>query len=102
MTLRQVLDAGRIDEPRRYFQAISRTIDNPWDIAVGGDLAFPAVAGKRTPKVRMVNAYLPRVCAAAEHDDVLAKALTLVFGLKAQPQGLMRPDRMVRVLRGQA
>jgi 2-polyprenyl-6-methoxyphenol hydroxylase-like FAD-dependent oxidoreductase len=100
MTLRQALEAGTIDQPRRYFKAIARTINNPWDIAVGGDLAFPVVAGKRTSKVRMVNAYLPRVCAAAEHDDVLAKALTMVFGLKDQPQGLMRPDRMLRVLRG--
>lgn len=100
MTLRQALKAGTIDQPRRYFKAIARTVNNPWDIAVGGDLAFPAVAGKRTPKVRMVNAYLPRVCAVAEHDDVLAKALTMVFGLKDQPQGLMRPDRMLRVLRG--
>jgi 2-polyprenyl-6-methoxyphenol hydroxylase-like FAD-dependent oxidoreductase len=99
MTLRQVLATGGIEQPRRYFKAIARTIDIPWDIAVGADLAFPAVTGKRTAKVRMINAYLPRVCAAAEHDPDLAKALTLVFGLKARPQALMRPDRMVRVLR---
>jgi hypothetical protein len=48
----------------------------------------------------MINAYLPRVCAAAERDEVLAKVLAMVFGLKAKPQGIMRPDRMVRVLRG--
>ena len=100
MTLRRVLEAGTIDQPRRYFKAIARTINNPWDIAVGGDLAFPAVAGKRTAKVRMINAYLPRMCAAAERDEVLAKTLALVFGLMAKPQGIMRPDRMVRVLRG--
>ncbi len=98
MALRQVLDAGAIGQPRRYFKAIARTIDNPWDIAVGGDLAFPAVEGKRTAKVRMINAYLPRMCAAAEKDPSLAKALIRVFGLKDQPQGLMRPDRALRVL----
>jgi hypothetical protein len=62
-------------------------------------LAFPAVEGKRTAKVRMVNAYLPSLCAAAEKDPELAKALIRVFGLKDQPQGLMRPDRALRVIR---
>jgi 2-polyprenyl-6-methoxyphenol hydroxylase-like FAD-dependent oxidoreductase len=98
MTLRQALETGSIGEPHRYFKAIARTIDNPWDIAVGGDLAFPQVAGKRPAKVRLVNAYLPKVCAVAEYDGEVAKSLMLVFGLKEQPQGLMRPDRMLRVL----
>lgn len=38
MTPDKVLRAGRIDQPRRYFKEIAATIDNPWDIAVGGDL----------------------------------------------------------------
>jgi hypothetical protein len=66
---------------------------------VGGDLAFPEVAGTRTAKVRMINAYLPRVFAAEEQDGELAKALTEVLGMRAQPQGLMRPDRVLRVMR---
>jgi len=99
VALRQVLEAGGIDQPRRYFKAIARTINNPWDIAVGGDLAFPNVEGKRTAKVRIINWYLPTMAAAAEHDHWLAKSIMLVFGLKDQPQGLMRPDRVVRVLR---
>jgi hypothetical protein len=49
---------------------------------------------------RLINAYLPRMGAAAERDGTLAKSLTLVFGLKNQPQGLLRPDRMLRVLLG--
>ena len=100
LTLRQVLQAGMIDQPLRYFKAIARTINNPWDIAVGADLAFPGVEGKRPAMVRMINSYMPRLCAAAEHDRKLAKALILVFGLKDSPQGLMRPDRMLRVLTG--
>lgn len=98
--MRQAIEAGAIDQPRTYFKAISCTINNPWDIAVGADLAFPGVEGKRTAKVRMVNAYMPRMAAAAEHDYELAKSLLLVFGLKDSPQGLLRPDRAIRVLRG--
>ena len=48
LTLGQVLAAGKIGEPRRYLKAIARTIDNPWDIAVCGDLAFPAGAPPRS------------------------------------------------------
>jgi hypothetical protein len=50
--------------------------------------------------VRLVNAYLPRVHAAAAHDAALAASLVRVIGLKDGPEGLLRPDRMLRVLRG--
>lgn len=100
LTLRQALQDGTIEQPRRYFKAIALTIDIAWDTAVGGDLAFPEVEGTRTAKVRMINAYLPRVFAAAEQDGELSKALIEVMGMRAQPQGLMRPDRVLRVLHG--
>src|SRR5206468_5202893 len=85
---------------RRYFRAIAAAIDVPWDIAVGADLAFPHVPGKRPPRVRLVNAYLPRLHAAAAHDEALAASLVRVIGLKDRPQSLLRPDRVLRVLRG--
>ncbi|HLJ98358.1 MAG TPA: FAD-dependent monooxygenase [Streptosporangiaceae bacterium] len=100
MTLRSLLVRDAVPAARRYFRAISAAIDVAWDIAVGSDLAFPQVPGKRTAKVRLVNAYLPRLHAAAEHDQALATALIRVIGLKDRPEGLLRPDRMLRVLRG--
>lgn len=100
LALRRLLAAGVASDPRRYFKAISRTVDVPWDIAVGADLAFPGVSGKRTAKVRLVNAYLPRVCAAAETDGALAGSVIRVVGLKDRPEGLLRPDRALRTLRG--
>jgi len=42
--------------PQRFYRRAARIIDIPWDIAVGGDLAFPFVAGRRTLKVRVLNA----------------------------------------------
>ena len=50
-------------------------------------------------KVRLVNAYMPRLHAAAAHDQALAAALVRVIGLKDRPEGLLRPDRVLRVLR---
>jgi hypothetical protein len=100
MILRGLLARHAVPDARRYFRAITAAINVPWDIAVGGDLAFPQVPGKRPAKVRLVNAYMPRLHAAAAHDDALAAALVRVIGLKDRPEGLLRPDRMLRVLRG--
>jgi hypothetical protein len=64
---------------------------------VGADLGFPGVPGTRTAKVRLVNAYLPRLPAAAVHDVTLGAAFTRVVGLSEAPEALLRPDRMLRV-----
>jgi 2-polyprenyl-6-methoxyphenol hydroxylase-like FAD-dependent oxidoreductase len=100
MTLRGLLARHAVPDARRYFRAITATIDVAWEIAVGADLAFPQVPGKRSAKVRLVNAYMPRLHAAAAHDQALAASLVRVIGLKDRPEGLLRPDRMLRVLRG--
>ena len=99
-TLRRLLARDARPDARRYFRAIAAAIDVPWDIAVGSDLAFPQVPGKRSAKVRLVNAYLPRLHAAAAHDGALAASMVRVIGLKDRPEGLLRPDRVLRVLLG--
>jgi hypothetical protein len=43
---------------------------------------------------------MARLHAAAAHDEALAAALVRVIGLKDRPEGLLRPDRVLRVLRG--
>jgi 2-polyprenyl-6-methoxyphenol hydroxylase-like FAD-dependent oxidoreductase len=98
MALRKLLAAGRIPTARRYFRALAPVIDVPWDIAVGGDLAYPSVPGKRTAKIRLVNAYLARLQAAAVVDPSLAEAFVRVVGMIDRPERLLRPDRGARVL----
>ncbi len=100
LALRRYIAASIADTPSRFFKDIAAVIDNPWDIAVGADLAFPQVPGSRSAKVRFVNAYLPRLHAAAVDDGELALSMIKVIGLKSWPAGLLRPDRMLRVLRG--
>ena len=79
LALRQLL-AGGVSQPRRYFRDIARLVDVAWDMAVGGDLAFPQVPGPRPAKVRLVNAYLARLQAAAASDASLATAFIRVVG----------------------
>jgi len=73
-------------------------IDPAWDMTIGADLANPGVVGRRTPAVRLANAYLPRLHAAAATDPALTVAFARVAGLTDPPQALMRPDRLLRVL----
>jgi hypothetical protein len=100
LALRRYLERGTQPQPRRWFRDLARVVDVPWDMAAGGDLAFPGVPGRRTPKGRLVNAYITRLHAAAAHDASLAGDFIRVAGLVAFPQSLLRPDVAVRVLRG--
>ncbi|MEU9885848.1 FAD-binding monooxygenase [Sphaerisporangium sp. NPDC051011] len=98
-TLRRLLSGGRAPGWKAYFKAVAKVVDVPWGIATGTDLAFPGVRGRRTPKVRLVNAYLPRLHAAAVVDSSLSSAFVRVTGLLDRPEGLLRPDRLLKVLR---
>ena len=100
LTLRRHLERGAEPQSRRFFGDLARVVDVPWDIAVGGDLAVPGVQGRRTLKVRLVNAYIARLHGAAEHDASLASVFVRVAGLVAPPQSLLRPNVAVRVLWG--
>jgi 2-polyprenyl-6-methoxyphenol hydroxylase-like FAD-dependent oxidoreductase len=99
LALRRHLEHGVQPQPRRLFRDLARVVDAPWEMAAGGDLAFPGVQGRRTPKTRLLGAYLARFHAAAAHDASLASAFVRVAGLVAPPQSLLRPRVAVRVLR---
>jgi hypothetical protein len=78
---------------------IARVVDVPWDMAAGGDLAFPGVEGRRTPKVLVGNAYVALLHAAAERDSVLGTAFLRAAGMVDRPERLFRPGVVLRVLR---
>jgi 2-polyprenyl-6-methoxyphenol hydroxylase-like FAD-dependent oxidoreductase len=97
VALRRILTRTPQPAPHHYFRLIAKTIDPPWDIAAGADLAFPDVPGTRTAKTQLVNAYMPRLLAAAAHNATLSVAFARVQGLIDRPEGLLRPDRVLRV-----
>lgn len=97
LALRRLLARNPDPAPDRYFRAIAKEIEIPWGIAVSADLAFPGVPGTRTRKIRMINAFLPRLYAAAASDVTLGAAFLRVIGLLARPEGLLRPDRLLRM-----
>jgi 2-polyprenyl-6-methoxyphenol hydroxylase-like FAD-dependent oxidoreductase len=99
LTLRRHLESGAQPSPRHWFRDLARVVDVPWDMASGGDLAFPGVPGRRTPKVRFMNAYLDRLLAGAAHDDRLSRGFIRVAGLVDPPHTLLTPGVVGRVLR---
>ncbi|MDX6741635.1 FAD-dependent oxidoreductase [Actinocorallia sp. A-T 12471] len=99
LKLREHLLAGSAPDPRAFFGDIAKVIDVAWDASAGGDLAFPEVEGDRTAKVRMINAYIGRVQAAATRDGAVTRAFMRVAGLVDPPQSIMAPGMLLRVLR---
>ncbi len=102
LLLRRLLAAGTSGDQlaRRFFAGAAKVIDGPWSIAVGTDLRFPEVSGRRSPKVRFVNAYVHRLHVAAVADAVLGAAFLRVLNLVDAPTRLLKPAIVLRVLRG--
>ncbi|MFD2091875.1 FAD-dependent oxidoreductase [Blastococcus deserti] len=90
------------DLARRFLRRAARIVDIPWGIAGGGDLRLPGVPGRRPIKVRVINAYVARVQAAAAVDAEVGRAFLRVANTVDQPQALLRPAIALRVLRATA
>jgi 2-polyprenyl-6-methoxyphenol hydroxylase-like FAD-dependent oxidoreductase len=98
LELRQCLADGRAGLARRYFTAVDRIVHGAWRMGIGSDLTLPEVEGKRTPGIRLLNAYMDRLLAAAEHDPVVARRFGRVIGLLDGPASLTHPAILRRVL----
>lgn len=97
LTLRSHLVRG-VPEPLPFLRDIAKVIDVPWDISAGGDLSFPQVEGERPAQVKVGNAYMAKVQAAATRDPAVLTGFMRMVGLLDPPQALMRPKMMLRVL----
>jgi 2-polyprenyl-6-methoxyphenol hydroxylase-like FAD-dependent oxidoreductase len=97
--LRDCLRGGTHRLAARFFPAAAKIVDRAWDISVISDLQLPEVAGRRTLKVHLVNAYLPHVHAAAAVDARVGAAFLRVFNLFDPPPRLLSPTLVWRVLR---
>jgi hypothetical protein len=98
LALRDQLRRRRPPHPATFHRHLARIVDAPWELAVGGDLAFPGVEGRRTPRTRLLGAYIERLHAAAATDAELAAAFLRVAALVDPPTALMAPRIALRVL----
>ena len=98
--LQRCLELGDHALARRFFGSAGKVIDQAWDLAVGGDLALPEVAGPRPLTLRLTNAYLERLLTAAERDPLVAGTYNQVGDLLARPESVLHPRVLWRVFRG--
>jgi 2-polyprenyl-6-methoxyphenol hydroxylase-like FAD-dependent oxidoreductase len=97
LALRSVLARGLEGIRQPFFRAAAKAIDNPWQIAVGADLAIPTVQGERTLVKRLVNAYMRALFRAAERDAVVTTAFRSVTHMMKSPAALFAPKILARV-----
>jgi 2-polyprenyl-6-methoxyphenol hydroxylase-like FAD-dependent oxidoreductase len=102
LALRDSIRQGPDGLARRYFSAAACVTDDPWQMAIGADLALPEVDGERPLRVRMMNAYAARIHAAAATDDAVARQFMRVTSLLDPPSRMLRPGFLWRVLRRRA
>lgn len=98
LALRQALATSRTKLHRHFFASCAETIDTPWQIAAGSDLAIPGVHGEASLSTRIVNRYLHRLFHAAQYDSAVALAFVRVVQMIASPASLFRPATVLRVL----
>jgi 2-polyprenyl-6-methoxyphenol hydroxylase-like FAD-dependent oxidoreductase len=99
MILRDCLIRGDAGLPGRFHRAAAKTIRVAWQTAVGSDLALPEVPGRRTASIRITNAALERVLAAAESDPVVVQDFLSVTGMLEPPGRMLHPSFVFRVAR---
>lgn len=100
MVLQRCLQAGEAELAQRFFAEAAKLVDIPWAIAVGGDLRYPEVEGKRSALKPVIDWYMTRLHRAARHDPAVVKAFGKVANLVAPPSSLLQPRVAWRVLLG--
>jgi 2-polyprenyl-6-methoxyphenol hydroxylase-like FAD-dependent oxidoreductase len=92
--------APSVDEEgfeRRFFDAAASIVDVAWNVAAGRSFLYSGVTGRPTLKMRLANAYLPRVIRRAHDDVAVATALLRTLHFLAPPESLFAPAIMRRV-----
>jgi len=98
--LREELTENNERFAMRFFEKASVIIDNPWDIAVGGDLRMPETKAPRSLGARLINGYVAILHRHAHRDAEAASVFLRVAQLLDAPSALMSPKIALRVLFG--
>src|SRR5262249_3688421 len=99
VTLRDCLRRSDKDLARRFFRSSAKAIRIAWQSSAGSDLALPEVEGTVPLSIRLSNAYLDRVLAAAESDQIVMLRFLRVIGMIDPPTRLLTPSFVLRTLR---
>lgn len=96
VALRACLRRGDAVLPRRYFRASAKPIGVAWQMVASLDLAFPAVAGRRSRWLRVATRLVDWALTASESDPVVAVRFFRVNSLIDHPIRLLHPAFVCR------
>jgi 2-polyprenyl-6-methoxyphenol hydroxylase-like FAD-dependent oxidoreductase len=97
VSLLECLEEGDGALARRFFARSAHAVGDAWGLSTTSDLALPEVPGRRSPGVRMLNAYLARLRMTASRDPAVAGSFAAVVGMLAPPRSLTAPRILARV-----
>ncbi|WP_253851607.1 NAD(P)/FAD-dependent oxidoreductase [Mycobacterium sp. 1423905.2] len=97
LILRTCLHQGAENLPRRFFGLAAREIGVAWQTAVSSDLALPQIPGKRTASVRLRNALVDRMVAAAQTDPAMVQRFLQMMNMVGPRAELFRPSTLLRM-----
>jgi 2-polyprenyl-6-methoxyphenol hydroxylase-like FAD-dependent oxidoreductase len=94
------LESGRTGRglEAEFQRRAARIVDVAWNASVGRTFLYEGVRGKPSLAMRLGNAYLPRVVAAAHRDPELAARFLRTLHFVAPPSSLFSPRVLWRVL----
>jgi 2-polyprenyl-6-methoxyphenol hydroxylase-like FAD-dependent oxidoreductase len=84
---------------RVFLRRAEPIVDAAWTTSAGRAFLYPGVLGRPTLKMRIANAYLPRIIARAQTDVNVARAFLEVLQLLEPPGRLFAPDVLQRLIR---
>jgi 2-polyprenyl-6-methoxyphenol hydroxylase-like FAD-dependent oxidoreductase len=84
---------------KHFFRNAGKVIDNPWSVAVGGDLKMPETIGPRSRAVDFINWYLTKLHKTAHTDATATHAFLRVAQLIDPPPAIFAPKIAFRVLK---
>ena len=83
---------------KAFLNQAAPIVDVAWTASAGRTFLYPGVVGRPTLRMRLSNAYLPRVVARAHEDAEVATALLKVMNFLAPPTSLFAPSVIRRLL----
>lgn len=89
---------GRADLALRFFDRVSRLVDDAWKLSVGADFQFSGTTGPKPRGTDLFNRYVARLTQKAHTDGTLADAFARVITMERPPQSLLSPGVVWRVL----
>ncbi len=98
-TIRDHLHTGAAPDPKQFFGDLAANVVGPiWEMTNPVDLGFAGVEGERTLDVRIAQTFLALTQTAATRDGKVTAAYMRTAGMMAEPESLMKPAMLARIL----